>query len=80
MPDVREAASRHLETVNGICEEESRGDFFFGIATVRERLEQLADGTPEDEVLRALVIACAYCTGPANPHDPAALGPFGPMW
>ena len=43
MPDAREAASRHLETVNGICaEEESRGDFFFGIATVRKHLEELS--------------------------------------
>lgn len=79
MREAREAASRHMETVNRIChEEESRGDFFFGIADVRKRLEQLASETPEDEVLRALVIAFAYCVWPVDHQDPFAMGPFGP--
>lgn len=47
-----------METVNEICaEEESRGDFFFGIDTVHERLKALADESPEDAVLEALVVA-----------------------
>ena len=81
MPDSREAVSRHMETVNRICEEEqSGGDFFFGIGTVRKRLEDLADKSPEDEVLSALVVACAYFPGPADSQNPFALGPFGPMF
>ncbi|MDE0236930.1 MAG: hypothetical protein OXN95_06880 [bacterium] len=80
MLDSREAVSRHLETVNRVCEEGSQGDFFLEIATIHSRLKQLAGESPEDEALRALVIACAYCAGPVDPNDPAAMGPFGPMW
>lgn len=81
MPDLQEAARRHLETVNRFCEEEeSRDDSFFGTADVRQRLEELAGEAPEDEVLGALEIAFAYWAGPANSQNPLAMGPFGPMF
>lgn len=78
MPEHQEVVSRHLETVTRICtEEEIRGDFF-GMRTVHKRLKVLADDAPDDAVLGALVVACAYRAGRSGSHDPLAMEPFGP--
>ena len=81
MRERREDSSRCAETINGICaEEEARGDFFFGIDSVHKRLKAMADESPENQMLQALVLACAYCFGPVDSQDSFSQGPFGPMF